>query len=237
MKVVVDNSVVDERYLSSWGLSVYLELYMDGGRVYRLLFDLDTDYNVLMHNMSVAGLKLGLIDSIFISHWHSDHAGPLSLVLGELTRPVKVFVPSKPGFWSLRKWREWFVECSSGRRVVDGVYSTGSLGYGLKEHALVVDINGRGLVVVGCSHPGVSKLLEKAIDVARINRVALIIGGFHLMSYSEGVDEAERIKSLGVVVEKIAPIHCTSIEAVEGIRSVFGEKVIRAGSGYTIAVS
>ncbi|MBI4644247.1 MAG: MBL fold metallo-hydrolase [Deltaproteobacteria bacterium] len=49
------------------------------------------------------------------------------------------------------------------------------------EQALVVNIEGKGLVVIGgCCHPGIVNMTKYAQKLTGVNKVAAIIGGFHL---------------------------------------------------------
>ena len=57
----------------------------------RLLFDAGYDAKTLLFNIRRAGVDLGEIDKVFISHGHMDHYGGIGVLssLGE----VQVFVP------------------------------------------------------------------------------------------------------------------------------------------------
>lgn len=92
----------------------------------------------------------------------------------------------------------------------------------------------RGLaVVVGCSHPGVEKILEAA---ARIDsRLHLVTGGFHLVQTAP--DEVARVAGLlrdTLKVERVAPGHCTSELGFAVFLDRFGDRFVRAGLGSTI---
>lgn len=68
----------------------------------------------------------------------------------------------------------------------------------------------RGLaVVVGCSHPGVERILENAATID--TRLYTVLGGFHLVLTPE--PEIRRVASLlhdTLKLERVAPAHCTS---------------------------
>lgn len=92
----------------------------------------------------------------------------------------------------------------------------------------------RGLILVaGCSHPGIEKILEAARPVA--DRVLCIFGGLHLVLTKE--PEVRRIARAlrdGWHVERIAPGHCTGEPAFAAIREIFGERCLFAGLGESI---
>jgi 7,8-dihydropterin-6-yl-methyl-4-(beta-D-ribofuranosyl)aminobenzene 5'-phosphate synthase len=94
----------------------------------------------------------------------------------------------------------------------------------------------RGLaVVVGCSHPGVEKILEQ---VAKIDpKLHVVTGGFHLVR----TPEAEVQRVAGVLqnvlkVERVAPAHCTSELGFSVFRKLFGARFDEAGLGASITL-
>jgi 7,8-dihydropterin-6-yl-methyl-4-(beta-D-ribofuranosyl)aminobenzene 5'-phosphate synthase len=94
----------------------------------------------------------------------------------------------------------------------------------------------RGLaVVVGCSHPGVEKILDQAAKIDA--RLYTVTGGFHLVRTPEA-----QIRSVGhalrdvLHVERVAPAHCTSELGFAVFREMFGQRFDEAGLGATIAL-
>jgi 7,8-dihydropterin-6-yl-methyl-4-(beta-D-ribofuranosyl)aminobenzene 5'-phosphate synthase len=92
----------------------------------------------------------------------------------------------------------------------------------------------RGLVLVaGCSHPGIEKILEASRPLAE--KVLCIFGGLHLVLTKE--PEIRRVVNAlrnDWNVEHIAPGHCTGEPAFAEIREVFGERCLFAGLGESI---
>ncbi len=92
----------------------------------------------------------------------------------------------------------------------------------------------KGLVVVaGCSHPGIEKILAatRAID----ERIHCIFGGLHLVLTKE--PEIQRIaKALREEwrVERIAPGHCTGEPGFLALSEAFGDRYVYAGLGDTV---
>ena len=94
----------------------------------------------------------------------------------------------------------------------------------------------RGLaVVVGCSHPGIEKVLEAATKIDA--RVYSVFGGFHLVDVSDA-------EVSGIVTrfrdkwkfERVAARHCAGEFAFSEINRVFGAKFDRAGVWTVIAL-
>jgi 7,8-dihydropterin-6-yl-methyl-4-(beta-D-ribofuranosyl)aminobenzene 5'-phosphate synthase len=92
----------------------------------------------------------------------------------------------------------------------------------------------RGLVVVvGCSHPGIEKILEQAGRIDR--RLYSVVGGFHLVRTPEA--EMRRIAFTlrdTLKVERVAPAHCTSELGFKVFLELFEERFDRAGLGAVI---
>ena len=92
----------------------------------------------------------------------------------------------------------------------------------------------RGLMLVaGCSHPGIEKILEASRAVEQ--RVHCIFGGLHLVLTKE--PEIQRIARAlrdEWQVERIAPGHCTGEPGFAALSSVFGERYVFAGLGHSI---
>ena len=94
----------------------------------------------------------------------------------------------------------------------------------------------RGLaVIVGCSHPGVDKILKKAADID--SQLYTAIGGFHLVRTSRGDVEATASELHDVLeLERVAPAHCTSELGFAVFIDRFGDRYDRAGVGAVIAL-
>lgn len=94
----------------------------------------------------------------------------------------------------------------------------------------------RGLViVVGCSHPGIEKILEAATAIDP--HIHLIAGGMHLVVTPDA--EIQRISAALRTtwkVDWIAPGHCTGEPAFEVLARDFGDRYLYAGLGMTLSL-
>ena len=94
-----------------------------------------------------------------------------------------------------------------------------------------------GLVVItGCAHPGIVNIVKKAKEMFKKEEIYLVMGGFHLLSYSE--KETERIirELKNLEVKKIAPSHCTGVKQIELFKRAWGKDFINSGCGATIGI-
>ena len=104
----------------------------------------------------------------------------------------------------------------------------------LRELSLAINTPDGLVIVVGCSHPGIDKIVESA---AAINpHIHLIAGGLHLVVATD--PEIEKIVSAlhdRFRVEYIAPGHCTGEPAFAALRKAFADHYLYAGLGTTLA--
>ena len=106
----------------------------------------------------------------------------------------------------------------------------------LKELSLAVNTAEGIVLIVGCSHPGIERIVEAA---AAINpRIHLIAGGFHLVAASDDVI-AKTVTALkdSFKVESIAPGHCTGEPTFAALKNAFGDRYLYAGLGTTLPLA
>ena len=106
----------------------------------------------------------------------------------------------------------------------------------LRELSLAIDTPDGMIVVVGCSHPGIDKIVEAA---AKINpHIQLVAGGFHLVVAKD--EEIVRISSTlrdTLKVSYVAPGHCTGEPTFAALRKAFGDHYLYAGLGTSFSLT
>lgn len=102
------------------------------------------------------------------------------------------------------------------------------------EISLAIDTPDGIVLVVGCSHPTIEKIVEATR--ATINKpVHLVIGGTHLLPAKD--EEIRRIATtLHDKVAWIAPVHCTGEPAFAILKQTFGARYVYAGLGTTLVL-
>lgn len=106
----------------------------------------------------------------------------------------------------------------------------------LKELSLAVNTPDGVVLLVGCSHPGIEKIVEAA---AAINpKIRLVAGGFHLVVAPDDVI-AKAVTALKDTfkVESVAPGHCTGEPTFAALKHAFGDRYIYAGLGTTLPLA
>ncbi|RLI82322.1 MBL fold metallo-hydrolase [Archaeoglobales archaeon] len=203
-----------------------------------LLFDTGGDGRLLLHNLKSIGLDPKDVDYVFLSHIHHDHTGGLFDFL-ECNSNVTVFLP-KSFPWKfkdeVKRTGARIVEVSGPEKLVENFYSTGEMGFWIKEQSLIISTE-RGLVVItGCAHPGIVSIVKRAKELTN-KEILLVLGGFHLI----GKDESElrrialEFKEMGV--KHVAPCHCSGDLARKIFREEFGDSFIEVGVGKIIDLS
>lgn len=207
LSILYDNTTQRGDMKADWGFSALVE--RDGETI---LFDTGAEWEILKANMDSMGMDLGSIDRIVISHDHWDHNGGLAGILDEIDVPVHI--PSS--FETDVESDEIVVESQPGK-ICEGFHTTGELG-GI-EQSMAVDIRDGLFLVVGCSHPGLGRILD---EVSKMGNVVGVAGGFH------GFSDLKRLEKLQMVV----PTHCT--QKIEEIKKLYPEKYIEGGAGCVI---
>lgn len=100
----------------------------------------------------------------------------------------------------------------------------------LRELSLAIDTSDGMVVVVGCSHPGVDKIVEAA---AKINqRIHFVAGGFHqVVSKDEEIEKIVTALHDTFKVAYVAPGHCTGEPTFRALKKAFGDHYLYAGLG------
>jgi len=213
--IVYDNTTLDERCPADHGFACVVDAHG-----LRVLFDTGASGDILLRNMTHLGLDPASVDRVFISHPHWDHAGGLEALLDEVQVPVYLPASAEPPGDLV----EQLHRLSGPATIAPGLHSTGEMpavDYPLHEHSLIVDAPGGSVVVVGCAHPGVGRILGAA---AERGPVRALVGGLH------GFLETDLLAPLALV----CPAHCT--KRGDEIRAAWPDKVVPAGVGRVLEI-
>ena len=105
----------------------------------------------------------------------------------------------------------------------------------LRELSLAIDTPDGMVIVVGCSHPGIDRIVAAA---AAINpRIHFLAGGLHLVASSD--QDIEKIVATlhdTFKVAFVAPGHCTGEPTFAALKHAFGDRYCYAGLGTTLVL-
>ena len=233
IRIVFDNTSAREDLRRSWGFSAVVDF---GG--HRVLFDAGSDPILLLEHLERIQIDPKTIDQAVISHQHGDHLRGVYWVF-EKNPQLKVhFLDCFPEE-AFR--RAAAVKMKPNRvkqpfQVVPGVYSTGIVEGLPSEQSLLIETSSGLVMIVGCSHPGLVKLVETAQTQRKKKSVRLLLGGFHLLR-----KEPEKIRATikrleELRVETVIPAHCSGDLAKELFQQVYANQYHTAGAGRRIVL-
>ena len=191
----------------------------------------------LDENMGKLGVSAMDMDSLVISHNHPDHVGGMKAWQSDtFSAPggrtdlsdLPIFVPTAltyPGSLPLI--------ADKPIKISEGIASIGSQSFVQpfpiwvgnlvgQEQSLVVNVEGKGLVVItGCGHPGVERIVARAESLFG-SPVVGVVGGLHYMGMStEKVQpHLDFIRSLQPSLVALSP-HDSDPSAIELFRTAF----------------
>lgn len=233
IKVVYDNNPYADGLGTAWGFACVII-----GAEKTILFDTGGDGTLLLDNMKKLAIEPNSIDVVVLSHIHGDHTGGLASFLGRNPK-TEVYVPiSFPSKFkeNVRTCGAKILEVAEPLKICDGVYSCGQLGKLIKEQSLAIQTKKGLIVVTGCAHPGIVKIVNVAQDLVK-NDILLVMGGFHLEWATSGKIEKiiSAFRQLGV--RYAGPCHCTGEKARSLFEKHFGKRYIRVGAGRVITMA
>ncbi len=105
------------------------------------------------------------------------------------------------------------------------------------EQALVAMVEGRGLVVLGgCSHPGIVSMVKYAQKLTGVQKVSLVMGGFHLTAHGDEMIQ-HTIQGLQELnPELIMAGHCTGFRALTQLTAALPDNFMVSCVGTKVTV-
>jgi 7,8-dihydropterin-6-yl-methyl-4-(beta-D-ribofuranosyl)aminobenzene 5'-phosphate synthase len=232
LTVLVDNNTfIDEYYRGEPAVSYYIE-----DRDIRLIFD--TGYSDLfIENAQKMGIDLSDVNHIVLSHGHNDHTWGLKPFFKLFKKSLPKVIVHPDAFaeqWEGEKSIGMNISQSALHALSDVVVSKAPYfindsfiflgeipksfdfecvheGNDLLDDSALVYKNEKGIfIITGCSHSGISNIVNYAKVVTGENSVLGIIGGLHLMH----VDERAKLTTEVLQKERMNffyPCHCTSL--------------------------
>mgnify|MGYP000409115374 CR=1 FL=1 len=231
---IYDNIAV-ESLIPGWGLSIVIENSSS-----RILFDTGADLKILSNNLNRLGIEPESFNAIVLSHPHCDHTGGLSAVLRK-NSDLKVYITEAFPESLKASVEDYGAKLDSTLDPVElseGVITTGEMitdchGADLPEQGLILRTKKGPLLICGCAHPGVVKMVKRTKRITG-DFPYLVIGGFHLSGKTKGEIEAVVNDLIDNNVDKIAPTHCTGEKAIKLFKKSFGDNFLELEAGHQI---
>ena len=107
------------------------------------------------------------------------------------------------------------------------------------EQNLVIEEEGKTLLITGCAHNGIINILEH-FQTLKGQMPNYVIGGFHLSSRSGGNEHSEAIDRIGKYLmgtkAKLYTCHCTGIQPYKRLKAAMGDKIDYLSAGSEIII-
>ncbi|MDV2482715.1 MBL fold metallo-hydrolase [Methanoculleus sp. Wushi-C6] len=189
---VYNNIPCREGLTPDWGFSCLVE---EAG----LLFDTGERGDVLLRNMQALGIDPAAVGTLVLSHDHHDHIGGIAAILAA-NPSMEVYVHdgfSEKTLALIREYTEPRIT-AGWTGIAEGIAATGPLGTDIREQSLAIAVPDGYLVVTGCAHPHVGRIVDR---VSEVGPVWGVIGGLHTVT-DEDVGALAGVKYLSAS-------HCT----------------------------
>lgn len=232
LTIIFDNQPFNPELQPSWGFSCVIK-----GLDRTILFDTGSQGETLLSNMAHMNIRPQEIDVVFLSHDHKDHTGGLSHLLekhSQLEVWLPEFFPSQLKE-SIRSQGASVVEVENFRKICGGAFTTGVIQGWIKEQSLILDTPQGLVVITGCAHPRIVRILSTVKNLIPKD-IYLALGGFHLAGFEDKEinDIIENFRNIGV--KKVAPSHCSGEEARRLFSQDYKDDFIPSGLGKRIKI-
>ncbi len=230
LTVCYDNNSCQPELTTAWGFACVIQ-----GAEKTILFDTGGDGSVLLENLAKADIDPVDIDIVILSHIHADHTGGLTPLLKK-NPAVVVYLPQsfpKDFQQKVAGYGATIVPVQESVRLCRGVYSTGEMGRWIKEQSLIIRTSQGLIILTGCAHPGIVRIVRQAQKLFR-DEVLLVAGGFHLSrtAQPELVRIVNSFKKLGV--RYAGPCHCSGESARQLFQQEYRDNYLAIGVGKVI---
>jgi len=226
--IVYDNKIIKDLkdLKAGWGFSCFIQT-----KEKNILFDTGWDGDVLVSNMQLLGINPRDIDLVVLSHNHWDHCGGLARLLN-LNSSLDVYVPKsfskhlkeeiekRANIYEIRRSTEIYPEIYTTGEI-EGSVITGKTKVLIKEQSLIISNIKGPIVITGCAHSGIDKILSSA---NKLGKVYALLGGFH------DFEEYNLLKDISLIM----PTHCTKNK--RKIFSLFPKNCFEGGVGYQLSI-
>lgn len=236
--VTGENTTLKHSFLAHFGQSFVIQY---GEKNY--LFDVGEFSYAIENNLEKLNFTLDKINEIIISHAHFDHVAGL-MKLSKKLKNQKIFLP-EPLFEEklvekqLKRYQVKLdltdynaypnkVLLNQPLQLEKNLYLTGPIiGGEITEQSVVIDLKEKGLaIIIGCAHPGLENIVNKAKEITRNNKIYALIGGLHFIDFSDNEiqQKIDYLKTLNL--KFIIPMHCVGFKATVAMMQALKEKVI-----------
>ena len=228
IRVIYDNTSARHGIEADWGFSSVVTF-----RGRRALFDSGTKPALFLANLTRMGVEASSIETAMISHQHPDHRNGIYKLY---PRNRNILVHFLDAFHE-KAFREARAIGMKPRRqtepyeLIPGAYSTGFIDGNPPEQSLAIETSKGIVLIVGCSHPGIARIVETVEKQRGKNSIRLLLGGLHLFQEDDAEirSQIRRLRELNV--KRVMPAHCSGELAKKLFQQAYGPDFEPLGAG------
>jgi len=233
IKIIYDNTAI-KGFKADWGFSCLIN---DS-----ILFDTGAKPKIFATNFKKLGCKGTDIKIVFISHKHYDHIGGLEYLAKSKDFNAKIYCTDDTRGAIVSKFTKYkfnFIASGENGAITENIFSSGIIKTKYKEKPieeqfLIIKNQNKIGLIVGCSHPGIEKMVAKALEMNPESELSFVIGGFHFVNWkkSDIRKTAEKLKEMGL--RKAGASHCSGEKTKVVFKEVYGKDYIEVDAGREI---
>jgi 7,8-dihydropterin-6-yl-methyl-4-(beta-D-ribofuranosyl)aminobenzene 5'-phosphate synthase len=179
------------------------------------------------------------LDFVVLSHRHSDNISGLNYLL-RVNPTVKIYAPAEPwgpfGWSAPSSFYSKDESLAANMRHFDGNPPSALSASTPWPQANFVRVGPQGLIIVdGCSHAGVEKILEAATKID--SHIRVLFGGLHLVGASDA--DIQRISAAlhdQWKLDYVGTGHCGDELTFAALQKAFGNRYLYAGVGTAVEI-
>ncbi len=237
---IYENSLAIKGLKHGFGFSCLIE-----DRDKKILFDIGGNKEAFFYNIQKLKINLNSITHLIFSHQHWDHTSGFTEVVKKLNDKCLIYIPFKfnknllnqiPLNRVLIKTRNIRQICKNFSLIVlKGSSLVLKEFFSVYEQSLIIQ-SPKGLIIItGCAHPGIIKILEN-IKKEFKEEIYCVIGGFHLTrSFEKNIIHI--IDNFNMLnIKNVVPCHCSGKKALKLFEERFINKTYNIGTGSVINI-
>ena len=233
IQILYDNTSAREDLRRGWGFSALIDF-----RGHRILFDSGSDPTLILQHLELMQIDPKSIEHAIISHQHADHLRGVYWIFEKNPDLTVHFLDCFPeeAFRRAKGVKMVPHRITGPFELTPGIFSTGIVDGLPSEQSLVIETSVGPVMLVGCSHPGIVKLVKTVQEQRQKDSIRYLLGGFHLLRKKPEAIKQTINQLQDLNVQSVSPAHCSGDLATEMFQTLYGTQFHAPGVGRRIVI-
>ncbi len=233
IQILYDNTSAREDLRRGWGFSALIDF-----RGHRILFDSGSDPILILQHLELMQIDPKSIEHAIISHQHADHLRGVYWIFEKNPDLTVHFLDCFPeeAFRRAKGVKMVPHRITGPFELTPGIFSTGIVDGLPSEQSLVIETSVGPVMLVGCSHPGIVKLVKTVQEQRQKDSIRYLLGGFHLLRKKPEAIKQTINQLQDLNVQSVSPAHCSGDLATEMFQTLYGTQFHAPGVGRRIVI-